>query len=116
MQVQQLESESDLRQHVAFDTPPGTNEEGLDAGVGPFQGSGNREARVEVSTRSSAREYHPHRGAGRARKASGSVDPARNTFSRELPMLTRIPVMIRESTRFDRPYEMKGSVSPVVGS
>jgi len=103
MQIEQLECKSDLRQYVALDSPSGTDEERLDAWVSVFQRSGNREARVEVSTRSSAREYHPHRGAGRARNASGSADPARNTFSRELPMLTRIAVMIRESTRFDRP-------------
>jgi hypothetical protein len=56
MQVKQLKSESDLRQYVALDAAAGTDEEGLDAWVSPFQRSGNREARVEVSTRSSARE------------------------------------------------------------
>jgi hypothetical protein len=31
-------------------------------------------------------------------------------------MFTSTPVMSSDSTRFDRPYEMNGSVSPVVGS
>src|SRR5436190_12284244 len=103
MQIQEFEGESHLGQHVAFDSSTGANEKRLYERVSLFQGPGNREARVEVSTRSAAREDHPHRAARSARNASGSVDPARYTFSRELPMLTRIPVMIRESTRFERP-------------
>ena len=36
-------------------------------------------------------------------------------FPRMRPTLNRIPVPTRVTTRLDRPYEMNGRVSPVVG-
>ena len=42
---------------------------------------------------------------------SGSVAAAPKTFSRVLPMFTRMPVMRSDRTRLERPYEMNGSVS-----
>src|SRR5205085_3780670 len=116
MKVEQLERESDLRQHITLDAAASADEKWFDARVSFLESPGNRQPRVEVSTRPAPREDHPHRDAGRARKASGSAAGPRKVVSRELPMLTRIPVMTRESTRFERPSEMKGSVRPVVGS
>src|SRR4051812_14698573 len=115
MEVKQLEGKSRLRQHVALDPTSGANEKRLDARIGALQSACDGETRVEVSARAPARENHPHR-AGSARSGSGSVAAAPNTFSRELPMFTSIPVMTSERTRLERPYEMNGSVSPVVGS
>ena len=103
MQIEELERESHLRQNVALDAAAGADEERLDARFSPFESPGNREARVEVSTRAAPGEDHPHRGAGSARNASGFAAAPRNNFSRELPMLTRIPVMTSERTRLERP-------------
>ena len=103
MQIEQLEREPNLRQHIALDSTSSADEERLDARVSSFERPGKREARVEMSTRATAREDDPHRVAGSARKASGLVAAPRKTLSRELPMLTRIPVMTRERTRFERP-------------
>ena len=48
-----------------------------------------------------AREEDPHAAAGAY--ASGSVAPSLYTRSRVLPMLTRIPVITSDSTRFEQP-------------
>src|SRR2546423_4069789 len=103
VKIEQLERKTNLRQHIALDTALSADEEWLDPVVSPFECPSDSEARVEMSTRAATCEDQPHREAGSARKASGFADAPRNTLSRELPMLTRIPVMTSERTRFERP-------------
>src|ERR1051326_597825 len=99
------------RQDIAFDTAPRADEERLNGGIEFHQLARDGESGIEMSAGAAPGEDDSHAGT-----ASGSVAAAPTTFSRVLPMFTRMPVNRRVSTRFDRPYEMKGSVSPVVGS
>ena len=82
----------------------------------------NRDPRVQVTSGAAAGEEHRRSVGDRRRhcmaseRASGSVAPLPMTRSFVLPMFTRIPVRNMVSTMLERPYDTKGSVSPVVGS
>jgi len=62
MQIQQLEAESNLGQNIALDSPASPDKKRLDSWLSAFQCPGNREARVEVPTRSAPGKDDPHRG------------------------------------------------------
>src|SRR5215210_4575743 len=115
VQIEQLEGKSNLGQYIPLDPPLGTDEERFHAWIGLYQRARDRQPWIEVASCATAGEDDPHR-AGSACRARGSVAATPNTFSRVLPMFTSIPVMTRERIRLERPYEMKGSVRPVVGS
>ena len=115
MQVEQLERETRFGQHVSFYSPPRADKERIDCGIESLHRPGNRESRIEMPARSTAGKKDSHSQA-RARENDGSVAREPTTFSRVLPMLTRIPVMRSDNTRLERPKDMNGSVNPVVGS
>src|ERR1700693_5923901 len=102
MQIEQLEREPNLRQHVLLDAPTSPDEEWLDLRIRVHQRARDRKPRVQVSPGAAAGEDHPH-PTGSARSASGSVAASPNTLSRLLPMLTSMPVMRSERIRFERP-------------
>src|SRR6185312_4362245 len=112
MQIEQQVRELRCRQDITLDTAPGANENRPNARVGSDQCPGNRESWIEVSARAAASEPDDHG----VEAVSGLVARSPTTRSRVLPILTRMPVMRIESTRFVRPYEMNGKVRPVVGS
>jgi hypothetical protein len=68
---------------------------------------------MSASAATGENNAHPY---ARSIANDGSVALPPIIFSRVLPMFTRIPVINMDKTRFDLPYEMNGSVSPVVGS
>src|SRR2546423_3221673 len=102
MQIEQRERESNLGQHILLDAALGANEEGLDPRICFHKSARDREPGIQVTPGAAPGEDHPH-PAGIARRASGSVAASPNTLSRLLPMLTRMPVMRSERTRFERP-------------
>src|SRR5688572_11447967 len=112
MQVEKLVRELGGREHVPLDSAPGANEEWPQRGLQADEGPRNGERWVEMTACTAARDEDSHQAGA----ASGSVAAAPCTRSFVLPMFTSKPVMNKERTRLDRPYEMNGSVSPVVGS
>src|SRR6266850_8247255 len=98
MQIEQQVRELRLRQHVALDPAERTDEEGLHRRIPPDQFPRDREARVEMSAGPASGEDDPHAGT-----AIGSVADPPITFSRLLPMFTRMPVKSNVSTRLERP-------------
>ena len=72
--------------------------------------TGDGKTGVQMSAGATSREHDPHVGP-----ANGFVAETPTTRSRALPMFTSTPVRNIVSTRFDRPYDTKGKVSPVVG-
>src|SRR5450830_947647 len=98
MQIEEEVRKLGLGQHVALDAAPRADKKRLHRRVAPHQLARDREARVEMSAGPSPGEDDPHAGT-----AIGSVADAPITFSRVLPMFTRMPVKRSVSTRFDRP-------------
>src|SRR5258708_12355573 len=111
MQVKKEVRKFGLRQHVALDAAQRPDKERFHGRVVSYQLARDGEACVEMSAAPSTREHNPHTAS-----AMGSVADPPITLSRVLPMFTRMPVKRSVSTRFDRPNETNGNVSPVVGS
>jgi hypothetical protein len=103
VEVEQLEGEAGLRQHLALDPTARPDEERVGRRVQSADGAGDGEPRVEVPARTAAAEQDAHPYLAARATASGSVARSPTTRSRTLPMLTRIPVMASDSTRFERP-------------
>ena len=124
MQVEQNVRKLGRRQDVALDAASRADEERLDVGSQLHERSRDREPRIEMAARAAAGEEDA-RSAMRSTCRIATVKPEpRADRSRRcrplarcvLPMFTRMPVKSIVSTRFERPYETNGSVSPVVGS
>src|ERR1041385_3743948 len=111
MKVEQQVRKLGLRQHVALYSAQRAHEERRNRRIAPYECPSDCESRIQMPAGPAPGENDPH-----AVTANGLVAAAPTTFSRVLPMFTRIPVKRSVSTRFDRPYEMNGSVSPVVGN
>src|SRR3954466_1006785 len=107
MQVEEQMREFGARQDLALDATLRADEEGLDLRIALHQLTRDRETRIEMSAGAAAGEDPPP-----AATAGGSLAAAPTTFSRVLPMFTRMPVKSSVRMRLERPYEMKGSVSP----
>src|SRR5205814_6909618 len=97
--------------YVALDAAARSDEEGLNVRSQTLHRAGDRETGVQVPAGTAPREDDPH-----VEPANGFVALEPTTRSRLLPMFTRTPVRNMVSTRFERPYDTNGSVSPVVGS
>ncbi len=102
MQVEQLELKLGRRQYLSLDSAHRPNKERLDAGIDAAHCARDREAGIEMSAGATTGEEDSHSYA-RPIANEGSVALPPMTFSRVLPMLTRIPVISIDSTRFDRP-------------
>src|ERR1017187_1989367 len=115
MQVEQRVRKLRGRQPVPLAAPPRTDEVRPHRRIEPDDGPRDREPGIQVSAGAATGEEDVHRAATMSDPV-GSVAPSPITRSRTLPMFTSMPVISMESTRFDRPKEMNGSVRPVVGS
>ena len=117
MEIEQRVREPGGGKHVALDAALRTDEVRLDVRSLLHHGPGDRQPRIQMSASAAAgKEYPRHAGSRHAIETSGSVALAPYTRSRSLPIFTRIPVIASVSTRFDRPYDTNGNVSPVLGS
>ena len=83
----------------------GADQHRLEVGAPAAQLGGHREGRHQVPAGAPAGDED---GAHAAAASRGGRPRIR-------PMLTRIPVATSEMTRLERPYDMNGKVSPVVG-
>ncbi len=115
MQVEELELEFGGGKHLALESPQRPDEEWIHVWIESSQRTCDGETRIEMSAGAATGENNAHPYA-RSIANDGSVARPPMTFSRVLPMFTMIPVINIDKTRFDLPYEMNGSVSPVVGS
>ena len=98
MEIEQQVRKLGGRKHIPLDSAKGSDEERLDPGVKPDELTGDGQARIQVAACPATGEDDPHEAAD-----SGSVAERPITFSRVLPMFTRIPVKSRVRTRFERP-------------
>lgn len=102
MEIEQLITEPGTRQHLPLDSTGCADEERINVRLQLSHGAGDGEAGIEMSAGSAAGEEDAHPYA-RSNTNDGSVALPPMTFSRVLPMFTRIAVMSMDRTRFDRP-------------
>src|SRR5438552_2497684 len=98
MQIEEKMREFRFRKNVALDPPPGADKKWLHQWITRDQFARDGETGIQMSAGSSSGENDPH-----AATAIGSVADSPITFSRVLPMFTRMPVKRSVNTRFDRP-------------
>lgn len=102
MKIEQLELELGRWQHLSLDTAKRTDEKRLDGWIEPAQRSRNSETGVEMSAGAATGEKNSHPYMLSIAN-DGSVARPPTTFSRMLPIFTRMPVISIERTRFDLP-------------
>src|SRR5579862_7365741 len=103
MEIEQCVGKFSLREDLALDPAKGADEKRRNRRILADKFAGDREPGIEMSAGSAAGENDPHAGT-----AIGSVAVLPITFSRVLPIFTRMPVNNIVSTRFERPNEMNG--------
>ena len=102
MKIEQLELKLGCRKYLTLDSPMCADEERVNRWIGALQSSGDCETGIEMSAGASSGEENAHPYA-RSIANDGSVARPPITFSRVLPMFTRMPVINIDSTRFDLP-------------
>jgi len=102
MKIEQLELEFRRRQYLSLYAAKCADEKGLDIRIEPAQRARNGETGIQMSAGASTGEKNSHPYMLSIAN-DGSVALPPTTFSRVLPIFTRIPVISIERTRFDLP-------------
>src|SRR5690606_39174772 len=96
-----------LRQNPRLDAALGTDEIHFESVIAPLERLRERERRIEVPAGTATSEEDPGPGRGSGHHTLSSLCRARESRTPTAAKLTMRPL---------RPYDMNGSVTPVVGS